>query len=158
MTIINFRIFTALILLSLLLSVSVAADELTPSVEAAPTEPLLVDLTSMTGIGDMITLGVKAQAYVTTVDPESHEDATHKVAVTFLTEETGVAVEKAKVGIKHRRLFGKASAPVWMNAAKAQPELFISYVTLEKRGTYLFIVGSKLEDNKKRQFTFQFSY
>ena len=158
MTLINFRIFTALILLSLLLSVSVVADELTPSAEPAPTEPLLVDLTSMTGIGSMTTLGVKAKAYVTTVDPVSNEDATHKIVVTFLTEKTGVAVEKAKVGIKHRRLFGKASDPVWMNAAKAQPELFISYVTLKKRGTYLFIVGSKLEDNKKRQFTFQFSY
>ena len=77
MTIINFRIFTALILLSLLLSVSVVADELTPSAEAAPTEPLLVDLTSMTGIGSMTTLGVKAKAYVTTVDPVSNEDATH---------------------------------------------------------------------------------
>ena len=118
----------------------------------------MIDLSAMTDIGEMTTLGVQARAYIATVDPDSHEAATHEVVVTFANEKTGIAVKKALVGIKHRRLFGEVSDPVWMNAPKDQPEIFISTVTLKKRGTYLFIVGSKLDDSKKRQFTFQFSY
>jgi hypothetical protein len=155
---INPRIFTLLIFIFLFLAIPVAAEDLTSESVAAQAEPVLINLTDMTDIGEMTALGVQARAYIATVDPGSHGAATHEVVVTFANEKTGIAVKKALVGIKHRRLFGEVSDPVWMNAPKDQPEIFLSPVTLKKRGTYLFIVGSKLEDNKKRQFTFQYSY
>lgn len=155
---INSRIFTLLIFIFLFLVIPVAAEELTSESATAQAEPILVDLSAMTYIGEMTALSVQARAYIASVEPGSHGAATHEVVVTFANEKTGIAVKKALVGIKHRRLFGKVSAPVWMSAHKDQPEIFTSPVTLKKRGTYLFIVGSKLEDNKKRQFTFQYSY
>jgi hypothetical protein len=154
MSILNIRLFAALMVLSLFLSAQVLAEE-APPIEPAPL-PLLIDLTKMTKIGSMTTLGVEAKAYITTADPNEVQKATHKVVVTFTNKKTGVAVQKALVGIKYRRLYGSVSEPVWMHSTADQSELFISDVTLERKGTYLFIVGSKLEDDKKRQFTFQY--
>lgn len=154
----NINCVLAVLILTFFLSAPTVADELPASTDTIPAEHVLVDLTTMTGIGGMTTLGVEAKAYVTPVGPEMDGESTHEVVVTFANEKTGAVVKKALVGIKHRKLFGEASDPVWMKSSKDQPELFKAYVSLKKRGTYLFIVGSKLEDNKKRQFTFQFSY
>jgi hypothetical protein len=155
MTFINVRLFTILFLL--FLAVSAFAETGANSV-SIPTESTSINLDEFTSIGQMTTLGVVAKAYIDAIDPASGLDATHRVVVTFANEKTKVTVKKADVGIKHRKLFGAASQPVWMKASDKQPDLFTAYVSLNKRGRYLIIVGSKLEDNKKRQFTFEFSY
>jgi hypothetical protein len=154
----NINCVLAVLILTFFLSAQAVADELPASTDTITAEHVLVDLTTMSGIGGMTTLGVAAKAYVTAVDPETDGESTHEVVVTFANEKTGALVKKALVGIKQRRLFGAASKPVWMKSSKDQPELFKAYVSLKKRGTYLFIVGSNLEYNKTRQFTFQYSY
>lgn len=157
MSILNIRLFATLMVLSLFLSAQVLAEQ-APPIEPAPSAPARLELAKMTKIGSMITLGVEAKAYITAAGLNEDQKGTHKVAVTFTNIKTGVAVQKALVGIKHRRLYGSVSKPVWMHSTADQPEIFISDVTLERKGTYLFIVGTKLEDDKKRQFTFQYWY
>ncbi len=152
MSILNIRPFAVFIVLSLFLSASALAEEVPP---IKPTSHR-IDLGNMKKIGNMITLGVEANAYITVTDPKAGQKATHKIVVTFANKKSGVAVQKALVGIKHRRLYGSVSEPVWMLSTTDQPELFIADVTLERKGTYLFIVGTKLDDDKKRQFTFQY--
>ncbi|MBE0500987.1 MAG: hypothetical protein IBX47_06045 [Desulfuromonadales bacterium] len=146
MSILYFRVFTIFALLTLLISPRLFA-------ESAP-----VVLKSLARIGVMSTAGVRATAYVTRLDPEKSAGATHRVRVVFVNERTGAAIEKGLVGIKYRRLYGAAIEPVWMESTPVQPEVFVADMILPQHGTYLFIVGSKLEDDKKRQFTFQYLY
>ena len=155
MSILNIRYILILSIMLFLTPISVVAEDVAqPAV--APAGSVLIDLDGMTRVGEMTTLGVQAKAYITAVASSPDGDTTHSIVVTFVNEKTGLAVEKALVGIKHRKLYGSTSTPTWMKASNDQPDLFVSDVSLKKRGTYLFIVGSKLEDNKKRQFTFQF--
>ena len=149
------RIFTILIVLFGFIPAAAFA-ELLPSETSAAVEPARIDLSNMKRVDEMTTAGVLATAYIVAVDPAENRDTTHSVVVTFVNEESGVPLAKALVGIKHRKLFGATSEPVWMKSKADQPELFFAEVNLKKRGTYLFIVGSKLEDDKKRQFTFEY--
>lgn len=153
----TFRVFTILIVLLNIAVVPVFAEQ-SPVIETTVAEPVLIDLADMRLVGEMTTIGVRATAYIGAIDSGENSDATHKVVVTFVNEKSGVPLAKALVGIKHRKLFGDTSKPIWMKSNPDQPELFIAYVSLKKRGTYLFIVGSKLEDDKKRQFTFQYRH
>lgn len=151
------RAFTILIILLYLVSVPVFAEQ-PPAIESTIAAPVLIDLANMQVVGEMTTIGVRATAYIIAIDQDENPGATHKVVVTFVNEKSGVPLAKALVGIKHRKLFGDISEPVWMKSNPGQPELFIADVSLKQRGTYLFIVGSKLEDDKKRQFTFEYPY
>lgn len=119
------------------------------------TSPALdsVDLAAMKRIGEMTTLGVRATAYISAV---SGQAGVYRVAVVFDNEKTGLRLKKAQVGIKQRRLYGDTGQPIWMHGAPEQPEIFVSDIELTRKGTYLLIVGSKMEDDKKRQFTFQY--
>lgn len=121
-------------------------------------EPVVYSPDNMASIGSMSAQGVSASAYITALDATSDPAFTHLVGVTFSNEKTGVALQKGLAGVKFRRLYGEASEPIWMEMQEQKPGFFVSRMTLKKKGTYLFIVGSKLEDNRKRQFTFQHSY
>jgi len=149
------RVTITLIILLNIVLVPVCAEP-SPATESTVAEPLLIGLSSMKLVGEMTTTGVSASAYIVAIGPNDNLTATHKVVVTFANEKSGVPVTKGQVGIKHRKLFGATSEPVWMKPMPDQPELFVSEISLKKRGTYLFIVGSKLDDDKKRQFTFEF--
>ena len=151
------RVCTILIILFYLVSVPVFAEQ-SPVIETTVAEPVLIDLADMRLVGEMTTIGVRATSYIVVIDSGENSDVTHKIVVTFVNEKSGVPLAKALVGIKHRKLFGDASDPVWMHSSPDQPELFVADLSLQQRGTYLFIVGSKLEDDKKRQFTFEYLY
>ena len=147
--------FITLIILLNFVSVPAIAEP-SPATESTVVEPILIDLSNMKLVGEMTTTGVRASAYIVKITPEENLAASHRVIVTFVNEESAVPLTKGLIGIKHRKLFGDISKPVWMRSTSDQPELFISEISLNKPGTYLFIVGSKLEDDKKRQFTFQY--
>lgn len=147
----SFRVLSFQILLLFCLSIPALA------VESGVVERS-IELSNMKRIGEMTTVGVIATAYIVAVNPAEHAGASHTVVVTFVNEKSKLPLAKGFVGLKHRKLFGDTSEPVWMQSNVEQPELLVADVTLKRRGTYLFIVGSKLEDDKKRQFTFQYQY
>ena len=151
------RIITVLILLLNFVVVPAFAEQ-KPSIEPSNEGPAPVDVLTMTRVGKMSTGGVLATAYISKLASVDSRKTTHRVVVTFVNEKSTVALAKGLVGIKHRKLFGETSEPVWMKSSNKQPELFVADVSLKRRGTYLFIVGSKLEDDKKRQFTFQYRH
>lgn len=149
------RVFTILVVLLCFVVAPTFAEQTSPT---TADNPAGIELKNMKRVGEMTTLGVVASAYIIGVDPVVNNNFTHRVVVNFVNEKSGVTVAKALVGIKHRKLFGATSDPVWMRSSDEQPALFVADVRLKKRGTYLFIVGSKLEDDKKRQFTFQYQH
>lgn len=152
-----FRFITVLILLLNFVVVPVSAEQ-GASIEPNNAVSAPVDISAMKRVGKMSAGGVLATAYISKLDAVDNRKTTHRVVVTFVNEKSKVALAKGLVGIKHRKLFGETSEPVWMKSSNEQPELFVADVSLKLRGTYLFIVGSKLEDNKKRQFTFQYQH
>ena len=151
------RFITVLILLLNFVLVPAFAEQ-GSSISPSNAGPAPIDISSMKRVGEMSTGGVLAIAYISALDSVENQKTTHRVVVTFVNEESTVALAKGLVGIKHRKLFGETSEPVWMNSSNEQPEFFVAAVSLKRRGTYLLIVGSKLEDDKKRQFTFQYRH
>lgn len=151
MLISSIRLFTILVLLFCFLACPALAEQTDVTEQS-------IQISTMKQIGEMTTVGVIATAHIAALDPAKNAGQTHRVVVSFVNEKSKLPLAKGLVGIKHRKLFGDVSEPVWMRSVDNQPELFIADVSLNRRGTYLFIVGSKLEDDKKRQFTFQFQF
>ena len=73
---------------------------------------------------------------------------THHIMVAFMDSE-GTSLEKGQVAVKVESPDGKISKANKMMAMKGQ---FGADVTLDQKGTYRFMVGTKLADGKKRMF------
>ena len=112
----------------------------------------------MVMLGDMVEDGVKASAHmkdVTEAMKKMGMDTTHHFMVTFTSEETGAAIEKGIVAVKmsQKHEMPKDVKPIKLMGMQGH---FGADITLDKKGVYHFIVATKLEDGKKRQFHFHF--
>ncbi len=77
---------------------------------------------------------------------------THHIMVGFMDSE-GTSLEKGQVAVKVESPDGKISKANKMMVMKGQ---FGADVTLDQKGTYRFMVGTKLADGKKRMFHLSF--
>ncbi len=107
--------------------------------------------------GDMIMLqdvevdGVMAAGHLMDVKEKMAEHGmtmTHHIMVGFMNEE-GDAVDEGQVAVKVEAPDGSVSKATKMMVMKGQ---FGADVTLDQKGKYKFMIGTKLADGKKRMF------
>lgn len=77
---------------------------------------------------------------------------THHLMIGFM-DQNGKAMKKGKVAVKVQSPDGKTSKAIKMMGMKGQ---FGADVTVDQPGMYMFMVGTKLADGKKRTFHLHF--
>lgn len=77
---------------------------------------------------------------------------THHIMVGFIGRDS-MAIREGQVAVKIKSPDGKTDKPIKMMGMHGQ---FGADITLDQKGAYQFIIGTKLADGKKR--TFQFHY
>jgi len=111
--------------------------------------------------GDMVMLqgvevdGVKASAHLMDTKKQMAEHGmsmTHHIMVGFMTGK-GKNIEKGQVAVKVESPDGKVSKANKMMGMDGQ---FGTDVTLDQKGTYTFMIGTKLADGKQRMFHMSF--
>ncbi len=117
----------------------------------------------MSASGDVIMLGdavvengVEAMAHLKDVSAAMAKmgmPTTHHFMVMFKGEKNGASIDKGKVAVKIVEPDGAVSDPIRLMGMQGH---FGADVTLTAKGHYLFKVGSKLADGKKRQFEFEY--
>lgn len=113
--------------------------------------------------GDMIVLnndfnqGVKAMAHLKDVQDAMSKmgmKETHHFMVMFKDTESDERFEQGSVAIKIVLPSGKNVGPVKLMGMQGH---FGADITLNEKGDYKFIVGTKLTDGEKRQFEFTYT-
>ena len=109
----------------------------------------------MTMLKDQAVDGMVGSAHLMDVKAKMAEHGmkmTHHFMVAFMTD-AKEAINKGQVALKVKSPDGKVSKALKMMGMSGS---FGVDVTLDQDGTYQFMVGTKLEDGKKRTFTFQY--
>lgn len=111
--------------------------------------------------GDMIMLqdqdvdGVMGSAHLMDVKEKmaAHGmSVTHHMMVGFMNSE-GMEIKDGQVAVKVQAPDGEVGKPVKMMGMAGQ---FGADITLDQKGKYMFMVGTKLADGKKRTFHFHY--
>jgi len=117
-------------------------------------------MNGMMMLGDQTENGVKAMAHIKDIHEGMAKmgmEQTHHLMIMFMDTATGKPIGGGSVAVKIKDPAGKVSKPIPLMAMKmGMGEGFGSDITLPEKGKYEIIVGSKLEDGKKRQFQFEF--
>lgn len=101
--------------------------------------------------------GVRGTAHLDNIGKAMAElgrKETHHLMVTFKVDKDGQAVDSGTVAVKVTNPAGTKGEAVKMMAMEGS---FGTDLTLAKPGKYLFEVGTKLADGKKRQFRFEYT-
>jgi len=101
--------------------------------------------------------GVKGTGHIADVSKAMAEmgmKETHHLMVTFKEEKGGTAIADGAVAVKVTDPAGGKGEAVKMMAMEGS---FGADLTLPKPGRYVFEVGTKLADGKKRQFSFEYT-
>lgn len=99
--------------------------------------------------------GVMGSAHLMDVKEKMAEHGmtvTHHMMVGFMNNE-GKGIDNGQVAVKVQSPEGNVAKPVKMMGMAGQ---FGADITLDQKGKYLFIVGTKLADGKKRTFKFDY--
>ncbi len=107
-------------------------------------------------LGDRTEDGVKASAHLKDVKAAMAKMGmaeTHHFMVMFMDTTTGKPIETGTVAVKIKGPKGEEGKPVELMGMDGH---FGADVTLAEKGEYEFKVGTKLPDEKKRQFEFKF--
>jgi hypothetical protein len=106
--------------------------------------------------------GVKAMAHIKDVHEAMAKmgmHQTHHFMVMFTNAETGKSVGEGTVAVKIKDPSGKVSEPIMLREMNmGMGKGFGSDITLPEKGTYTFIVGSRLADGDTRQFHFEYTW
>jgi hypothetical protein len=108
--------------------------------------------------GDMIMLdtvttdGIEAMAHLQDLRKgASHEGATHNFMVGFKAIDKGTAISSGRAAVKVTDPDGQTGSAITLNP---QDGFFRGDIVLKQAGKYTFVVGTKLTDDKSRQFSF----
>lgn len=115
-------------------------------------------------IGDQVVDGVKAMAHIMVYDDAARAsmakmgmDTTHHLMMLFVDEKSGRPIAEGSAALKIRTKEGEAGNPIKLMPMKMEiGSGFGSDIALPEKGDFTFLVGTKLEDGKKRQFEFNF--
>ncbi|AMV70677.1 hypothetical protein DBW_0277 [Desulfuromonas sp. DDH964] len=115
-------------------------------------------------IGDQVVDGVKAMAHIMVYDDAARVsmakmgmDATHHLMMLFVDEQSGRSIAGGSAALKIQTKEGDAGNPTKLMPMKMEiGSGFGSDIALPEKGEVTFLVGTKLEDGKKRQFEFNF--
>jgi len=115
-------------------------------------------------IGDQVVEGVKAMAHIMVYDEAARAsmkkmgmDATYHLMMLFVDEKSGRPIAEGTAALKVRSKDGETGKPIMLMPMKmAIGAGFGSDFALAEKGKFTFLVGTKLEDGKKRQFEFDF--
>ena len=125
-----------------------------------------MDQDSMSGMdmgGEMIMLkdqtvdGVVGSAHLMDVKAKMAEHGmkmTHHIMVAFM-DDTKQMISKGQVAVKVKSPDGKVGKATKMMGMSGQ---FGVDITVDQKGKYEFMIGTKLADGKKRTFTFSFDH
>lgn len=108
-------------------------------------------------IGSDIQDGVRGTAHLDDISKAMAElgmKATHHLMVTFKEEKGGKGVDSGMAAVKVIDPSGAKGEAVSMMAMEGS---FGADLTLGKPGKYVFEVGTKLTDGKKRQYRFEYT-
>lgn len=123
-----------------------------------------MDHGSMSGMdmgGEMIMLhdqevdGIMASAHLMDVKAKMAEHGmsmTHHIMVGFM-DENGETISEGQVAVKVKSPDGNVGKATRMMGMSGQ---FGVDITVDQKGQYEFLIGTKLADGKKRTFTFSF--
>jgi hypothetical protein len=117
-------------------------------------------MNGMMMLGDQTENGVKAMAHIKDIHEGMAKmgmDQTHHLMVMFTDTASGKPIATGTVAVKIKDPAGKVSKPIQlMPMNMGEGDAFGSDIALPAKGKYQFLIGSKLEDGKKRQFKFDF--
>jgi hypothetical protein len=111
---------------------------------------------AMIMLGTATTDGIKAMAHLQDLHPgtENHAaDVTHNLMVAFEAQDKGNAVTQGRVAVKVTSPDGKTGSAITLNPKTG---FFNADLALHAPGKYTFLVGTKLSDDKARQFGFSY--
>lgn len=110
--------------------------------------------------GDMIMLdtvttdGIEAMAHLQDLRKgATHDGATHNFMVGFKAIDKGTAITAGRAAVKVTAPDGQTGSAITLNP---QDGFFRGDIVLKKAGKYKFVVGTKLSDDKTRQFSFAY--
>lgn len=118
----------------------------------------------MTKIGEQVVDGVKAMAHIMVYGESARAsmakmgmDTTHHLMMLFVDVQSGRPITGGSAALKIQTKDGETSKPIKLMQMKmAMGAGFGSDITLPEKGEFTFLVGTKLDDSKKRQFEFNF--
>jgi hypothetical protein len=108
-------------------------------------------------LGDQVEDGVKAMAHLKDVKESMSKmgmSETHHFMVMFVDVASGEPIEQGVAAVKIVDPSGNTSEPVALMGMQGH---FGADVALSPQGEYVFKLGTKLADGKKRQFEFNFT-
>lgn len=107
-------------------------------------------------VGNAVQDGVEAMLHLKDVAAAMNEmgrDVTHQLMVIFIDQATGEPMEAGSAAVKFRFAGREAGQPV---ALTEKQGYYGADLELEGPGRYQFIIGTRLDDGKKRQFSLDF--
>lgn len=117
-------------------------------------------MNGMMMLGNETEDGVTAMAHIKDIHEGMAKmgmDQTHHFMIMFTDKATGKPISDGTVALKIKGPSGDLGNPVQLMGMKmGMGAGFGSDITLPQKGQYEFIVGTKLQDGKKRQFHFEF--
>lgn len=111
---------------------------------------------AMMMLGTATTDGIKAMAHLKDLHPgaEKHAaDVTHNLMLAFEAQDKSKSVTQGRVAVKVIGPDGKTGSAITLNPKAG---FFNADLTLHAPGKYTFLVGTKLSDDKARQFSFSY--
>lgn len=110
--------------------------------------------------GDMIMLdtvttdGIEAMAHLQDLRKgANHDGATHNFMVGFKAIDNGTTITAGRAAVKVTGPDGQTGSAITLNP---QDGFFRGDIVLKQPGKYIFVVGTKLTDDKARQFSFTY--
>jgi hypothetical protein len=110
--------------------------------------------------GDMVMLttvtteGIEAEAHLQDLRKGvSRADATHNFMVGFKAIDKGTAISTGRAAVKVTGPNGQTGSAITLSP---QDGFFRGDIALTQPGKYTFVVGTKLIDDKARQFSFEY--
>lgn len=129
----------------------------TPPAQGSGHEGMQMETGStMIMLGTATTDGIKAMAHLQDLHPgaEKHAAAvTHNLMVAFEAQDKGNAVTQGRVAVKITGPDEKTGSAITLNPKAG---FFNADLALHMPGKYTFLVGTKLSDDKARQFSFSY--
>jgi hypothetical protein len=118
----------------------------------------------MVKIGEQVVDGVKAMAYIMVYGESARAsmakmgmETTHHLMMLFVDEQSGRPITGGAAALKVRNQNGETGKAIKLMAMKMKMGAgFGSDFSLPEKGEFTFLVGTKLDDGKKRRFEFRF--
>ncbi|RJQ87303.1 MAG: hypothetical protein C4519_01035 [Desulfobacteraceae bacterium] len=111
---------------------------------------------AMSMLGTAATDGIKAMAHLQDLhqgEAQHSAAATHNFMVAFEAEDKGSAITQGRAAVKVTSPDGQTGSAVTLNPKAG---FFNADLALKTPGRYTFLVGTKLADDKPRQFSFSY--